>query len=60
MGDVLKFDPSRTRSSDGNLELYERWRRASIKAQSTLDLNDAIAAGKLWAAWQNSFMADAK
>ncbi|MFC3706059.1 hypothetical protein ACFOOL_15000 [Devosia honganensis] len=55
MGNVVKFQPGRPRSSVPMEELFERWKKANAKAHATADIQDAIAAGKAWAAWLESF-----
>lgn len=57
MGDVVKFSPNRTKSNVAMSELFERFRKASIKAQTTLKIEDATEAGRAWRDWLESFKA---
>ena len=55
MGDVVSLRPAKDRT-----DLFERWRLATLKAQQTLDFDDAMAAGRAWREWLESFQAIAK
>jgi hypothetical protein len=60
VGEVVTFDPGRARRGGitaAQLDTFERWRLANLRAQATMEIEDAIAAGILWREWLESFKA---
>lgn len=57
MGEVVILDTRKRAKDQHGSELWEAYRRATIKAQTTLDIEDGIRAGKAWSAWLSHFRA---
>ncbi len=58
MGDLVVMDMARRQRDQRSDEMiWEAYRAAQIKAQTTLDIQDGIAAGKAWRNWLERFYA---
>ena len=57
MGDLVVLDMVKRKRDERADELWEEYRRAAKKAQSTLDIDDGVAAGRAWRAWLDQFRA---
>lgn len=57
MGDLVVLDMAKRQRDRRADDLWEDYRRAAVKAQETLDIEDGIAAGRAWRAWLDNFRA---
>ncbi len=57
MGDLVVLDMTKRRRDERADDLWEEFRQAAIKAQSSLDIEDGLAAGRAWKAWLERFHA---
>jgi len=57
MGDIVILDTRKRTKDERGSELWEAYRLATAKAQSSLDIEDGIRAGKAWSAWLDHFRA---
>lgn len=60
MGDLVVIDMVRRQRDERSDELWEAYRLAALKAQSTLDIQDGIDAGRAWRNWLDQFRAVAR
>ncbi len=57
MGDLVLFTAAQSKREDRLQALWLAYTNARAKAETTLDIQDGIAAGKAWAAWLDLFRA---
>ncbi len=55
MGEVVALNVSKQQRNSRAEDLWEAYRTAARKAQTSLDIEDGLAAGVAWRAWLDHF-----
>lgn len=55
MAEIISINAARQAKSETVDEAFNAYAQAAVKAQTTLDIRDAIVAGRAWARFINLF-----